>query len=676
MSTSRRRIFKWVLTASSLSALSNFKLFAASIKKDDVSSEKNDAGKNNKYDECQTLGHNNKKKNDINTLVIDNFNCLKMGSYKKHDRVRTLGYQTTGVGSAIYVKDNSKSQPSSGNEFKLYDADGNGWLLDKQQKIDAKMLGLVGYGDNIIDETLCFSKILSYSSQYGVKIYIPAGENGYYLLGQIIVPDNTNLEFSTDVQIKARDDLKQAHNQDEAFEVLFRFHNTIGAEWRCNKAKFFYNKKKYSGEHNHIFMFDGASDITIYDANAVMSAGDGFYIGGRFSNLKHCSNIKLIRPSAYQPRRNCLSVISCDKLYVEEYSFQEAGVNGHNSSGPCAGIDVEPEDYTDALNLKFSHGVTKSNLRPGTVISLTKLRPEIVVNISFFKPSSYYDSRGFELTRVNELHKGKVQLINPLVVKSRYASYHGLNCAAGGVLFEIIDAIAVDPSISTDEKYCGDSVYYFNNYNDGSKKDIYPQKIGAVRLVNPSIKYVNSQNKPDYCVRCCVTSDSIGKVNNIQIDNVSVINPLFKNSDYQNDVFNVSAPSRVNYNPFLNIHFQMYSAYQKDLNNDFDARNLPNGFFSNRGASKNIVINLNEPIVGREYNVSILSSHSIKIFSEQGVFRSDKSEQKINKEIVSNVVGSQLHLKGEVRNGKAVWVISKMQGSWDETVELKNDVTG
>lgn len=563
MGISRRNIFKWTLSATLVSLFTGSRLLAQTSGSTEHDRQKEIASDDSSSDNnTSVVNRSDEVNSNQKTLIVDTFSSIKTLSKTSQSRIQTRGHHILGVGSAIYIKDSTHGVPSTGNEYKIYDSGGDGWVLDKQQKIDAKMFGLVGHGKDDIDETEVFSNILQLSSQLGIKINFSKGIKGYYLLGQVLVPDKTNLEFDENVQIKARDDLKQGHDQKESFEVLFRFLNTSGALWKCNGAKFYYDKSEYDGEHNHIFMFDGASDIFLHDPNAFSSAGDGYYVGGRFSTKKHCQNIHLIRPLASKPRRNCLSVISCDGLYVYDYNFEGAGQNGHNSSGPCAGIDVEPETYTDALNLNFYNGVTKNSLRPGAVISLTKLQPSVKVNITFENPTSINDSRGFELTRVKENHQGLVKLINPTVVKSRYASYHGLNCAADGVLFEMINPVAIDPSTSMDEKYCGGAAYYFNNYNDGSKADIYPQKIGAVKIVNPAIKFVDSTDKPAYCVRCSVITASIRKVSNIQIDNVTVINPQFKKTDYSKDVFNISAPSGVRYKTFQNVHFEMQSKYQ------------------------------------------------------------------------------------------------------------------
>ncbi len=598
-------------------------------------------------------------------FVVENFHMLKLISGVESVHIKTEGHHITGVGSATYSRDYTYGEPSTGDERKFFDADGDGWILDRSQRIDAKMFGMVGYGDNVTDETAAFVKALSFSSDTGIKVDISRGEYGYYLLGQVYIPDNTNLEFSSDSVIKARDDLKQEHNTTESFEVLFRFQDTKGATWKCNGARFFYDKTKYSGEHNHVFMFDGASDIFIHDPNAQMAGGDGYYVGGRFSVSKHCENIHLFRPKAFKPRRNCLSLISCNGLYVHDHDFQSAGIDGNNSSGPCAGIDVEPETYTDALMARFYNGQTRNNLRQGTVFAMTKLPAGVVVDIQMDSPKSYSDSRGFECTRVNARNRGLIRLINPIAEKCRYSSFHSINSSSAGILYELLRPLAIDPSTSTDNQHGGGAPYYFNNYNDGSVEDVYPQKFGGIRLVSAAVKFVTSDVRPDYCVRVKLNAANINAVTDIQADNIEIIDPLFRKTDFVVDCLNFTAPSALTYNPLLDVRFAALSDYRKDnIGNGFNARSYPGGYFTNLGTTQNIVINLNEAVVGRQFEVVVLSPFTITINpSGANIFpliTSNAGSQRI----ASSTIGSRVRLKCEEVNGIPAWIIYEMGGTW------------
>lgn len=604
--------------------------------------------------------------NEDSMYVVDSFSDVKNLSGITSYLIKTRGHHIYGVGSAGYLKDGSTGEPSSGDESKTFDADGNGWILDQSQKIDAKMFGLIGFGDNQTDETDAFLKMLNYSSNYGVKVSVPVGEYGYYLLGEIYVPDNTYVKFSPQAVFKARDDLRQTFTNTSPFEVLFRFSDTKGAIWHCNRARMYYDKSKYSGEHNHIFMFDGASDLFIYDPFCQDAGGDGFYVGGRFSTSRHCTNIHLFRPYSSQARRNNLSVTSCDGLFVYNYDFRSAGINGGNPSGPCAGIDVEPETYTDALRARFYGGRTQDNLRQGMVFAMTKLPAGVVVDIQVEDPYSYSDSRGFEFTRLKADHSGVIRLVEPIAEKSRYASFHGINSASTGILCEMIYPLAIDPSVSTDAQNGGGAAYYFNNFNDGSPEEIYPQKFGGIRLISPAIKYFSSVTRPNYCARVNITSSTINDVSNIQADNVEIKTPLFKRTDYAVDCFNVTVPSGVGYNPVLNITFDSGYDYRKDnVGNGFNARSYPGGYFTNYGATQNITVNLNDAVPGRSYKFLVLSAMSFIVNPGGTNIIPDISSNTGSQRLISNTIGSRLELLCEDIDGIATWFIKSMSGTWN-----------
>lgn len=597
--------------------------------------------------------------------VIDDFESIKLLSGIDATIVKTQGHHIAGVGSALYLNDASTGVPSSGDESKVYDADGKGWVLDQSQSINAKMFGLVGFGDNQTDESVAFLKMLEYSSVYGVTVFVPEGEYGFYLLGEIVIPDNTSVEFSPQAVIKARDDLRQTFTSTSPFEVLFRFNDTRGAIWHCNRARMYYDKSKYSGEHNHIFMFDGASDLFIYDPFCQDAGGDGFYVGGRFSTSRHCTNIHLFRPYSSQARRNNLSVTSCDGLFVYNYDFRSAGINGGNPSGPCAGIDVEPETYTDALRARFYDGRTQDNLRQGMVFAMTKLPAGVIVDVQVENAYSYSDSRGFEFTRLKAIHNGIIRLIGLVAEKSRFASFHGINSASSGILCEIISPLAVDPSVSTDAQNGGGAAYYFNIFNDGSPEEIYPQKFGGIRLVSPAVKYISSTTRPNYCARVNITASVINDVSNIQADNVEIKSPLFKKTDYAIDCFNVTVPSGVDYNPVLNVTFDSGNDYRKDnVGNGFNARSYPGGYFTNLGATQNITVNLNEAIPGRTFKFLVLGTTQLIIQPGGANILPNIPANTGAQRLMSNVLGSRIDIACEDVGGVAVWVVKTITGTW------------
>src|SRR5690606_3731083 len=95
--------------------------------------------------------------------------------------------------------------------------------------------------------------------------------------------------------------------------------------WIGNGSVYKVNKAAYSGEHNHAFMINGATNITIQDVKANDSGGDGFMIGGYQTPKSYSENITLLNVQADNNRRQGLSVIGVDGLKVDGAIFSNTG---------------------------------------------------------------------------------------------------------------------------------------------------------------------------------------------------------------------------------------------------------------------------------------------------------------------------------------------------------------
>src|SRR5690606_21696277 len=135
--------------------------------------------------------------------------------------------------------------------------------------INIRDFGVIGNSKN---ETIGFQKALN--SAVGKVLYIPKQSGSYYLTRQLKVPSNTTLIFDSEVIMKSTDDLIQ---QAPKFEAFFRIEAATNVKINGNNALFRMNKAAYKGEHNHIFMINGSTNVILENVRANNSGGDGIY---------------------------------------------------------------------------------------------------------------------------------------------------------------------------------------------------------------------------------------------------------------------------------------------------------------------------------------------------------------------------------------------------------------
>ena len=285
------------------------------------------------------------------------------------------------------------------------------------------------------DETTAFQNILNAS--IGKRLYIPLQQGSNYLTGQLIIPSNIIIEFQPGVLFKATDDLIQT---DPGFEALFRLEGSENVTIYANNAVFYMNKSAYSGEHNHIFMINGAKNVSIYDANANDSGGDGFYISGFNTSRKHSENVKLIRCKANNNRRQGLSIISVNGLIVDDCDFGNT-----DGTSPMAAIDIEPEHYTDYLSdIKINNCRAKNNTGVGYIIALDRLPLTVEVSIEFNNCLAYGNARGYRIDSVKDNSKGKITFINCESKNSKFNGWYESDTSSTGISKTFINCNSID----------------------------------------------------------------------------------------------------------------------------------------------------------------------------------------------------------------------------------------
>gem|GEM_PF-1481845 len=287
--------------------------------------------------------------------------------------------------------------------------------------LNLRDFGVVGNGKN---ETISFQEAIDASA--GKVLFIPKQQGAYYLTRQLRIPSNSKLIFDSGTIIQATDDLNQSHAD---FEALIRIEDANNVLIEANNALFRMNKSAYSGEHNHIFMINGASDVTIRKARANNSGGDGFYIGAYKSKKTYCENITILSSSANNNRRQGLSIITGKNILIDGSSF-----NSSSGADPESGLDIEPSKATDILqDIKIRNSTMSNNKKRGMMILLNRLNAKSKpVSIVIENCKTDGNLEGFSNRRFSGV-QGEIQLLNCIAKNSKYSGFTESSCLASSV---------------------------------------------------------------------------------------------------------------------------------------------------------------------------------------------------------------------------------------------------
>jgi len=257
----------------------------------------------------------------------------------------------------------------------------------------------------------------------------------------------------------AKADLKQ---HIRTAELLFRFEGVENVVFDGNGAVFKMNKDKYSGEFNHIIMINGAKNIVVKNVNALNSGGDGFYIGAAWTKRVASENIRFYNCVAENNRRQGMSVVSVDGLYVEDCRFL-------NTRGtlPEAGVDIEPGQPNYVLNkIHFKNCLAEGNNGRGFQVVLIKSGPKSnSIDIVFEDCKSIGNDIGFSNRYFAEGSKSVVRMINCIAENSRGPGFWEGSCAASGASKEYRNCSAINNganlSLATVKKTSGFGISNF-----------------------------------------------------------------------------------------------------------------------------------------------------------------------------------------------------------------------
>lgn len=342
--------------------------------------------------------------------------------------------------------------------------------------------GVVGSGE---DETEGFQKAID--AAIGKVLYIPQQQGSFYLVGQLIVPSNSDIVFNPKSIVQASNDLKTKIND---FEVLFRIQDVNNVSIKANDALFKMNKLAYDGEHNHIFMINGANNVLIDRARANDSGGDGYYIGAYRTRKAYSENIRLINCSASNNRRQGLSIISAKNVLVENGVFDRS-----SGASPETGVDIEPSRVTDVLQkIRIRNCTASDNKRRGFLVILNKLNATSEpVDIVFENCVANGNLEGFSTRQAREV-QGTIEFNECTAKESRVTGFTESSCLANSVRKIYKNCIA-ENSNTSNRKMDG---YKFkaSYYLSGSAKN--RQIIGNSQFINCTSVVNGESNTVDY----------------------------------------------------------------------------------------------------------------------------------------------------------------------------------
>ena len=288
--------------------------------------------------------------------------------------------------------------------------------------INLRDFGVMGNGRN---ETAGFQKALD--AAVGKVLYIPKQQGSYYLTRQLLVPSNSTLVFDSNVIVQATDDLRQAHAN---FEALFRIENADNVNIKADNALFRMNKSAYKGEHNHIFMINGSSNVSIHNAKANDSGGDGFYIGAYKTAQKFSKDIRIIDCVADNNRRQGISIISAKDVIVQNCVFSNT-----KGASPESGLDIEPNRFDDVLeNIVVEECMSIGNAGRGFMVAISSFdyrsKP---VSVSFDNCVAKSNYVGFASVYFLDGGTGNIFFNNCIAENSRYSGFLEASCSANGI---------------------------------------------------------------------------------------------------------------------------------------------------------------------------------------------------------------------------------------------------
>lgn len=498
----------------------------------------------------------------------------------------------------------------------------HGWL-DLIEDFQAK-------GDGS-DDTLYFQNALNGS--VGRTLYIPKSIGSHYLIGTIEIPSNTYIVMENGVQIKSKKLLSDNR--------MVRMTDVSNIRIEGNGSTFFMNKTEYTGEQNHIFHINGATNVTLLDINANDSGGDGFYISNTGTAKTYCENIKLIRCNANNNRRNNLSVISVDGFYADTCVFSNAG-----GADPQSGVDVEPNKASDRLkNIKFKNCKSINNVKEGfRVLIWHQDATSEFIDVTFEDCYSTGDNNGFIVKYVNDGSRGIIRFKDCIGEANEYNAFNFNNCSSLGVNIELENCDGVNANTLNSSGTSRNATFLIMD-SLGNQ----PPTIGNVKMIN-----CKSYDRRDIPIisRGFVVNNANGSIT----ENLDFINCLsFRQSADPFDLANTTRKVFVkNDIPYI---------FKKSVTGTISTAHHNGQIVTNEGALAGVRLTLTEPKENVEITFRVDTPQALRVFPPAGN-RITPLTSASGLGVESSTVGSSITLKAVGNN----WIVKNMVGTWTEAI--------
>lgn len=193
-----------------------------------------------------------------------------------------------------------------------------------------------------------------------------------------------------------------------------------------------YTHSVTTGENGMGITYVGCTNLKIIDAVCEKMHADGIYAGSPAS-----TNTEIIRPRCDDNRRQGISVISANGLFIDHPILINTRSDNVGTTplagGPHAGIDIEPNGATDVLkNIRISNPYTANNqgagvlISPGAMVSgrTTNTNTEIIVD-NHVDDGSFIGARctGKFLPGVGGSFTGTIKFIKPVWKNNSQSGY-------------------------------------------------------------------------------------------------------------------------------------------------------------------------------------------------------------------------------------------------------------
>lgn len=281
--------------------------------------------------------------------------------------------------------------------------------------INVKTFGAVGDGET--DDTESIQNALDYvGSVGGGTVLIPkgtymidgTGEGEFWQGKGILIRSNTSVLLDKDTVLKTIPNNKtnsKLVNIRNVENVSIKGGTLVGDREEHIGTE---------GEWGRNIAVSGSKNVKIEDLVTKDSWGDGITIG-KAETLNHSKNITIKNVISVNNRRQGMSVITVDGLYVYDSEF-----NDTNGALPESGIDFEPDDDDIKMDNIYMNNVKfKNNKGEGIDFAFNNISTSKKINITIDNP--VFEGSGIAFSSGGNVglpdYEGSITINNPIFKK-------------------------------------------------------------------------------------------------------------------------------------------------------------------------------------------------------------------------------------------------------------------